>query len=212
MIHGGNPSQNKRVEKREIGKEGKPMKSYWTGYYYGSQFHWKLSEKAYKICLRMILLKYRRLGWLLSSSWRFLLGGDNSPMSAWHSEPVPVCKLIQADWGTRDLRKILEAEILNLAWLEVGSHQDSGAVHSDIWSLGHQEHLLYLANQIPSWEFGIKARRISIHNAIGSVAYKLWACHLPYYHTVILTEEQGGIVIYHPLTDGTQSHTKRLTL
>ena len=28
MIHGGNPSQNKRVEKREIGKEGKPMKSY----------------------------------------------------------------------------------------------------------------------------------------------------------------------------------------
>lgn len=189
------------------------MKSYWTGYY------WEPSEKAYKICLRIILLKDRRLGWLLSSSWKFLLGGDNSPISTWYSEPVPMCKLIQADWSMRDLGKILEAGILNLAWLGSGKPWGLiGAVHSDIWSPRctkqprHQEHLLYLANQIPSWEFEIKAGRISIHKAIGPVAYKLWACHLPYYHTVILTEGQGGIVIYHPLTDGTQSHKKRLIL
>lgn len=147
------------------------------------------------------------------------LGDDSSPIFTWHSEPVPMCKLIQAYWSMRDLGGILEAEILNLAWL--GSGKPSGligAVHSDIWSprctkqARHQGHLLYLNNQIPSWEFEIKARRISIHKAIGSVAYKLWACHLPYYYTVILTEGQGGIVIYHPLTDGTQSHKKRLIL
>ena len=69
-----------------------------------------------------------------------------------------------------------------------------------------------MANQILSWEFGIEAKKISVHKTIGSVTYKLWACHLPYYHTVILTEGQEEIVICNTMTDGTQPHKKRLIL
>lgn len=56
--------------------------------------------------------------------------------------------------------------------------------------MGHQEHLKYMSNQIDSWEFGIKAKRTSVHNTIGPVTYKLRDGYLPLYETVMLTEGQ----------------------
>lgn len=45
---------------------------------------------------------------------------------------------------------------------------------------------------------------MSGYNTIGSVTYKLWDGHLPYCHTVILTEGQEEIVICNSPIDGTQ--------